>query len=129
MALQMWYVVQNENDVFPSAPLSLWYCSQCSFVRSFVVHRRDEKGVGSLEAEGAASSDFYEQIAQFAKRKGVTISVISIKGTETKLEKLGALADITRGYATQPPLPLWLVLLTTCKLSPQFRRSCGSSKP
>jgi len=33
----------------------------------------------------------------FAKRKGVVISVISIKGGETKLEKLGAVADITKG--------------------------------
>ena len=53
-------------------------------------------GVGSLEGEGGG--DFYEQVAQFAKRKGVVISVISIKGADTRLEKLGALADITRGY-------------------------------
>jgi len=52
-------------------------------------------GVGSLEGEGGG--DFYEQVAQFARRKGVVLSVISIKGADTRLEKLGALADITRG--------------------------------
>jgi len=52
-------------------------------------------GVGSLD--GGKGTEFYEQVGQFAKRKGVVVSVISIKGAETKLEALGTLADLTQG--------------------------------
>jgi len=51
-------------------------------------------GVGSLENGG---EELYKEVGLFAKRKGVIVSVISIKGSDTKLEKLGALADITKG--------------------------------
>jgi len=37
-------------------------------------------GVGSLEKDSKFGSEFYEQIGHFAKRKGVVVSVLSIKG-------------------------------------------------
>ncbi len=43
-----------------------------------------------------ATSDFYEKVGEFAKDKGIIISVISIKGSDTRLENIGSLADITR---------------------------------
>jgi hypothetical protein len=52
-------------------------------------------GVGSLDT--GTNSDFYEQVGQFAKRKGIVVSVISIKGAETKLENLGTISELTQG--------------------------------
>lgn len=40
-------------------------------------------GVGSLE-NSKLGSEFYEQIGHFAKKKGVVVSVLSIKGMRTK---------------------------------------------
>jgi len=55
-------------------------------------------GIGSLNmASKSGTDDFYSQVGQYAKRKGVVISVTTIQGCDTKLEKLGALADLTRG--------------------------------
>lgn len=39
----------------------------------------------------------YQQCGHFAKKRGTVISVISIKGSQTKLEHLGALSDLTSG--------------------------------
>ena len=49
------------------------------------------------EAEIEATEQFYVQIAQFAKSRGVVVSVISIEGTECKLENLGQVAEVTGG--------------------------------
>jgi len=59
-------------------------------------------GLGSLdelftEQEKDQASQFYQQLGLFAKNKGITISVISIKGTDCSIENLGSLADITSG--------------------------------
>ena len=40
---------------------------------------------------------FYEDLALFAKTKGIVISVISIKGSEANLENLGKLTEYTAG--------------------------------
>lgn len=61
-------------------------------------------GLGSLdsfesssEQEQEAVQAFYEDLAAFAKSKGVTVSVVSIIGSECKLEFVGTVADITGG--------------------------------
>ncbi len=50
-----------------------------------------------LFTSSSPNSGFYEQLGHFAKSKGVVISVLSIKGSECKLESLGALTEITSG--------------------------------
>eukprot|EP01090_Pellita_catalonica_P017878 TRINITY_DN5541_c0_g1_i1.p1 TRINITY_DN5541_c0_g1~~TRINITY_DN5541_c0_g1_i1.p1 ORF type:complete len:533 (+),score=91.50 TRINITY_DN5541_c0_g1_i1:66-1664(+) len=57
-------------------------------------------GVGKLTtrgAKGGQSEDFYGQVGEFAKRKGTVLSVVSIKGSDTRLEELGKLADLSKG--------------------------------
>jgi len=57
-------------------------------------------GIGSLDGDGeskAAAERFYETIGLYAKTRGVSISVISIRGSEASLEQLGVLADLTSG--------------------------------
>jgi len=56
------------------------------------------KGVGELGSDHNKMEAFYNgQIAQYAKRQGVIISIISIQGSDTRLEYLGMLADATGG--------------------------------
>ncbi len=40
-------------------------------------------GIGNLEGANAQEDNFYEQVGQYAKRKGVILLVISIKGTNS----------------------------------------------
>jgi len=55
-------------------------------------------GVGELSEAHEKNVAFYrDQIAQFAKKKGVIMNVISISGSNTRLEYLGMLSDITGG--------------------------------
>jgi len=63
-------------------------------------------GLGSFdrlksEAEIEAAETFYVQIAEFAKLRGVVVSVISIEGAECKLENLGQVADVTGGNVSK----------------------------
>jgi hypothetical protein len=51
-------------------------------------------GVGSLDK---GRSEFYQNIATDAKRKGVSISVITMEGEDCSMENLGTAADITNG--------------------------------
>jgi len=50
-------------------------------------------GVGSIPSDSA----FYPKIAQVAREKAVSISVITMEGEDCKLEELGTVADITSG--------------------------------
>ncbi|KAI8791606.1 circularly permutated Ras protein 1-like [Biomphalaria glabrata] len=57
-------------------------------------------GLGKLEEENTdeqTAFDFYTKAAEHASAKGVTISVITIQGTDCKLVQLGTLADKTGG--------------------------------
>uniref|UniRef100_A0A0B7ACB8 VWFA domain-containing protein n=1 Tax=Arion vulgaris TaxID=1028688 RepID=A0A0B7ACB8_9EUPU len=56
-------------------------------------------GIGKIEdaVDEQAVLDFYTKIAQDALEKGVTVSVITIGGTDCKLVHLGILADKTGG--------------------------------
>ncbi|XP_059169853.1 circularly permutated Ras protein 1-like [Physella acuta] len=56
-------------------------------------------GLGKLEdvSDDQASLDFYSKAAESAHTAGVTVSVITIEGTDCKLVHLGMLADKTGG--------------------------------
>lgn len=53
-------------------------------------------GVGSLSDQSAASA-FYTEAAEIAREGGVSVSVLTIAGTECKLVELGRVADLTGG--------------------------------
>lgn len=54
-------------------------------------------GIGSLDEENPESELFYEELAKYAKSKGVVVNVITIEGTDCKLALLGKVADLTNG--------------------------------
>lgn len=61
---------------------------------------KSNEGVGKVENlhdDEPAPEEFYESIAATATAKGVSMSVITIKGTDCKLIHLGKLADTTGG--------------------------------
>eukprot|EP01116_Phalansterium_solitarium_P022340 TRINITY_DN7337_c0_g1_i2.p1 TRINITY_DN7337_c0_g1~~TRINITY_DN7337_c0_g1_i2.p1 ORF type:complete len:671 (+),score=201.42 TRINITY_DN7337_c0_g1_i2:186-2198(+) len=59
-------------------------------------------GLGALdelhsEAQHEAAAGFYEQLARSAQQRGVSISVVSIKGSDCSIENVGKLAEMTAG--------------------------------
>jgi len=56
-------------------------------------------GLGSMDdgLQKANASKFYENVSLFAKEHGVTVSVITIAGTDCSIENLGKVADATGG--------------------------------
>jgi len=57
-------------------------------------------GIGSLDTFGIApdmAKQFYDKTATYALEKGVTVSVLGIKGEDINLATLGKLADVTSG--------------------------------
>lgn len=53
-------------------------------------------GVGTITRKENAL-DFYEEIADYASKKGIVVNVITMKGTDCKLALLGKVADRTNG--------------------------------
>ena len=43
------------------------------------------------------ASDFYEKLGEYAKSKGVTVSIVSIVGEECNIETLSKIAELTGG--------------------------------
>jgi len=54
-------------------------------------------GVGDLESGDEPANEFYNKITEFAKSRGVVVNVLSIVGTECRIEKLGLVSDGTGG--------------------------------
>eukprot|EP01092_Planopodium_desertum_P005534 TRINITY_DN231_c0_g1_i2.p1 TRINITY_DN231_c0_g1~~TRINITY_DN231_c0_g1_i2.p1 ORF type:complete len:749 (-),score=157.94 TRINITY_DN231_c0_g1_i2:44-2227(-) len=59
-------------------------------------------GVGNMdglktEEETAAAEGFYRKAALLAKEHGIVINVVSIEGSECKMENLGTLSELTGG--------------------------------
>ncbi|XP_016889559.1 circularly permutated Ras protein 1-like isoform X2 [Cynoglossus semilaevis] len=60
-------------------------------------------GLGNLEEEEndartlLSSTIFYQDLGEYAANQGVTVSVLSIEGTDCRLDELGRLADRTSG--------------------------------
>jgi len=55
--------------------------------------------LGSMDdkTQKLVASQFYDRVSLFAKESGVTVSVITIAGTECSMENLGKVADVTGG--------------------------------
>ena len=68
-------------------------------------------GMGSMD-RGNESEKFYEDLADEAKSKGVTVNVITMEGTDCKLALLGKVADRTNGT---------LNIVNPLNLSDQFK--------
>lgn len=56
-------------------------------------------GLGSMDesSQKATAAKFYDSVSLYAKENGVTVSVITIAGTDCSMENLGKVADITGG--------------------------------
>jgi hypothetical protein len=55
-------------------------------------------GLGAIESNpGEKTEKFYDDIADYAKERGVTVNVISMEGTDCKLALLGRVADRSNG--------------------------------
>ena len=72
-----------------------------------------EPSLGSLDGlktdeQRASAEAFYGKVAAIAKANGVSVSVLSIAGTECRLENLGMVADVTGGAVRHFMSPLSL---------------------
>eukprot|EP01123_Difflugia_compressa_P010696 TRINITY_DN398_c0_g1_i1.p1 TRINITY_DN398_c0_g1~~TRINITY_DN398_c0_g1_i1.p1 ORF type:complete len:679 (-),score=166.31 TRINITY_DN398_c0_g1_i1:70-1827(-) len=58
-------------------------------------------GLGNLEEDNgqdSPASQFYRKASEFALQKGVAVSIVSIKGSNTSMEHLAKICVDTRGY-------------------------------
>ncbi|XP_028263888.1 circularly permutated Ras protein 1-like isoform X2 [Parambassis ranga] len=75
--------------------------------------------LGNLEVEDndartlLSSTIFYQELGEYAAHQGVTVSVLSIEGTDCRLEELGRLADRTGGK---------VVISSPKRLHPEFEQ-------
>ncbi|XP_060951436.1 circularly permutated Ras protein 1-like [Limanda limanda] len=75
--------------------------------------------LGNLEAEDndahslLSSTIFYQELGEYAAKQGVTVSVLSIEGTDCRLDELGRLADRTGGK---------VVISSPNRLHPEFEQ-------
>ncbi|KAK2820220.1 hypothetical protein Q5P01_023179 [Channa striata] len=75
--------------------------------------------LGNLEVEDndartlLSSTIFYQDLGEYAANQGVTVSVLSIEGTDCRLDELGKLADRTRGK---------VVIASPKRLHPEFEQ-------
>ncbi|XP_039991541.1 circularly permutated Ras protein 1-like [Xiphias gladius] len=75
--------------------------------------------LGNLEVEDndagtlLSSTIFYQELGEYAANQGVTVSVLSIEGTDCRLDQLGRLADRTGGK---------VVIASPNRLHPEFEQ-------
>ncbi|XP_034426464.1 circularly permutated Ras protein 1-like isoform X3 [Hippoglossus hippoglossus] len=75
--------------------------------------------LGNLEVEDndahslLSSTIFYQELGEYAAKQGVTVSVLSIEGTDCRLDELGRLADRTGGK---------VVISSPNRLHPEFEQ-------
>ncbi|XP_008301089.1 circularly permutated Ras protein 1-like isoform X2 [Stegastes partitus] len=75
--------------------------------------------LGNLEVEDndartlLSSTIFYQELGEYAANQGVTVSVLSIEGTDCRLDELGRLADRTGGK---------VVISSPIRLHPEFEQ-------
>nr|XP_057918007.1 circularly permutated Ras protein 1 isoform X2 [Doryrhamphus excisus] len=80
--------------------------------------------LGNLEVEDndartlLSSTIFYQNLGEFASNQGVTVSVLSIEGTDCRLDELGRLADRTGGK---------VVIASPKMLHPEFEQIIENS--
>ena len=56
------------------------------------------KGLGALDG---SSDEFYNELSEFAKQNGISVSIVTIKGEGCKMEILGKLAETSNGNVTR----------------------------
>eukprot|EP01114_Cavostelium_apophysatum_P023522 TRINITY_DN888_c0_g1_i2.p1 TRINITY_DN888_c0_g1~~TRINITY_DN888_c0_g1_i2.p1 ORF type:complete len:545 (+),score=140.04 TRINITY_DN888_c0_g1_i2:103-1737(+) len=88
----------------PALLVAVGMCSKSGSGSSIVIctDGMSNVGLGALDDlrtddEKAIGSQFYEQVGSYAKQHGISISVISIKGSDCSIENLGSLAELTAG--------------------------------
>mmetsp|Transcript_19780 Transcript_19780/g.16951 ORF Transcript_19780/g.16951 Transcript_19780/m.16951 type:complete len:171 (-) Transcript_19780:520-1032(-) len=61
------------------------------------------KGMGNVESQSQSpeTKKFYEKVGDYAVDRGISVSVITIAGTQCKIELLGPLTDRTAGTITK----------------------------
>ena len=75
-------------------------------------------GLGSIDSmPGENSQKVYDEIADFAKEKGVVVNVISMEGTDCKLALLGRVADRSNGTMS---------IVNPLNLSEEFKSILGN---
>jgi hypothetical protein len=57
-------------------------------------------GFGNLEDNFKHAIQFYDELSDLAVAKGVSVSVITLKGTGCKLSVIGKLPECTNGYVS-----------------------------
>jgi hypothetical protein len=55
-------------------------------------------GFGNLEENLKSATMFYDELSEMAMQKGVSVSIITLKGTGCKLSVIGKLPEYTNGY-------------------------------
>lgn len=56
-------------------------------------------GMGNLEKKSTNEAElFYDNLADYAKKKSISVNIITMKGTDCKLSLLGKVADKTNGF-------------------------------
>ena len=58
---------------------------------------KSTKRQAKTETDFGKVEQFYEQVGQYAKTKGITVNIVSITGDECNLESLSKLAELTGG--------------------------------
>lgn len=114
----------GETALGPAALLAVTIASRLA--GSKVIICTDGKAnakLGNLEEEDndahtlLSSTIFYQDLGEYAARKGVTVSVLSIEGTDCRLEELGRLADRTGGK---------VVIASPNQLHSEFKEMIGN---
>lgn len=58
-------------------------------------------GVGELDSVKSDVDQFYEEMGQYAKERGIMVNIITIKGEGCRVDRLGTIADMTQGKVTR----------------------------
>ncbi|XP_063077246.1 circularly permutated Ras protein 1-like isoform X2 [Engraulis encrasicolus] len=88
----------------PAAVVAIGMASQLPGSKVLIcTDGRANTDLGDLEAEdkdsciSVSSTIFYRDLGEYAANRGVTVSVMSLEGTDCRLDELGRLADFTGG--------------------------------
>ena len=55
------------------------------------------RGIGNLDAMDEEKNKFYQELAEAAKSKNITVNIMTIKGEGCKMEVIGKVAELTNG--------------------------------
>lgn len=97
--------LMNERDcdgctaLGPGVVVSLGLASKCKTGTTVVICTDGlaNVGLGSIEYDKDSCPEFYPKAAEFAKKLGTTVNIITLKGGECRVEYLGKLCEKTNG--------------------------------